>query len=87
MQPGVILTGEPGDNVTTRPSWAKDGSFLVFRQLQQFVPEFNAFLTANAPPVSGMTQAQSAELLGARMVGRWKSVSRVAYNYSAKLIL
>ncbi|KAJ7590001.1 fungal peroxidase [Mycena floridula] len=63
---GHILLGETGDN-TTRPSWAKDGSFLVFRQLKQLVPEFNNFLVANAP--SDMTP----ELLGARMVGRWKS--------------
>ncbi|KAJ7589975.1 DyP-type peroxidase [Mycena floridula] len=63
---GHILLGEAGDG-TTRPSWAKDGSFLVFRQLKQLVPEFNSFLQTNAP--SDMTP----ELLGARMVGRWKS--------------
>ncbi|KAJ7590005.1 dye-decolorizing peroxidase precursor [Mycena floridula] len=63
---GHILLGETGDG-TSRPSWAKDGSFLVFRQLKQLVPEFNNFLVANAP--NDMTP----ELLGARMVGRWKS--------------
>ncbi|KAJ7593098.1 fungal peroxidase [Mycena floridula] len=62
---GHILLGEAGD--VTRPAWAQDGSFLVFRQLKQLVPEFNSFLTANTP--SDMTP----ELLGARMVGRWKS--------------
>lgn len=40
MPPGEILVGETGDSVT-RPAWAKDGSFLVFRQLKQLVPEFN----------------------------------------------
>lgn len=65
INPGVILTGETGDSVT-RPSWAKDGSFLAFRQLKQLVPEFNSFLTAN--PVNG-----SSDLTGARMIGRWKS--------------
>lgn len=28
IQPGIILTGRPGDSVT-RPAWAVDGSFLV----------------------------------------------------------
>lgn len=76
VNPGVILVGEQGDTaIASRPSWAKDGSFLVFRQLKQLVPEWNNFLTAKAPSVAGMTQTQSAELLGARIVGRWKSVS------------
>jgi hypothetical protein len=84
INPGIILAGEPGDTVS-RPTWAKDGSFLVFRQLKQLVPEFNNWLFANAPAMSGFTQQQSADLLGARMIGRWKSVSlpifsRVIYS-------
>lgn len=72
---GSILLGEPGDvNASIRPSWAKDGSFLVFRQLQQFVPEFNSFLLDNAIKGPGLSTQQGADLLGARMVGRWKSV-------------
>ncbi|KAF7359690.1 DyP-type peroxidase [Mycena venus] len=35
---GEILVGEDGD-FGTRPDWAKGGSFLVFRQLKQLVPE------------------------------------------------
>jgi deferrochelatase/peroxidase EfeB len=74
--PGVILAGELGDTqIASRPAWAKDGSFLAFRQLKQLVPEFERFMFDNAPPVVGLTQDQSADLLGARMVGRWKSVS------------
>ncbi|KAI8630617.1 Dyp-type peroxidase [Xylariaceae sp. FL1651] len=83
---GVILLGREGDNGTvapggkppgiTRPPWALDGSFLVFRYLKQLVPEFDAFLEANAlkvpfPPALG--DPTGAELLGARLVGRWKS--------------
>ncbi|KAJ7601434.1 hypothetical protein B0H17DRAFT_1155301, partial [Mycena rosella] len=42
----VFLLGERGDPFQeSRPSWAVDGSFLVFRQLQAAVPEFNKFLT------------------------------------------
>jgi len=69
--PGVILLGESGDAISGRPAWATDSSFLVFRKLRQFVPEFNQFLTQN--PINGLPPAQGSELLGARLVGRWKS--------------
>ncbi|KAF9560569.1 peroxidase TAP [Agrocybe pediades] len=83
VQQGVVLTGRPGDNgqgQTTpipRADWAKDGSFLAFRYLFQQVPEFNAFLKANPIAKDGngkvLTPEQGSDLLGARMVGRWKS--------------
>ncbi|KAJ7268353.1 fungal peroxidase [Mycena rebaudengoi] len=69
---GTLLLGENGDFVP-RPAWAKDGSFLVFRQLAQLVPEFDKFVTNNAIVKPGLTLQQGADLLGARMVGRWKS--------------
>ncbi|KAJ7201685.1 fungal peroxidase [Mycena pura] len=70
---GTVLLGESGDTVT-RPTWAKDGSFLVFRQLAQLVPEFDKFLTDNAVVEPGvLTPQQGSDLLGARMIGRWKS--------------
>ncbi|KAJ7139064.1 dye-decolorizing peroxidase precursor [Mycena epipterygia] len=71
VPPGQILLGEDGD--ITRPDWAKDGSFLAFRQLKQLVPEFNKFLTDNPINEPGLTPQQGSDLLGARMVGRWKS--------------
>ncbi|TRX88292.1 hypothetical protein FHL15_010796 [Xylaria flabelliformis] len=89
VRQGVILLGRegddglvvPGDSTTPkgikRPSWALDGSFLAFRYLKQLVPEFDAFLEANPlkgvpfPPAPG--DPTGAELLGARLVGRWKS--------------
>jgi hypothetical protein len=73
LSAGTILLGETGDSAT-RPAWAKDGSFLVFRQLKQLVPEFDKFLTDNAIVQDGLTPQQGSDLLGARMVGRWKSV-------------
>src|SRR6202043_1808032 len=48
--------------------WAKNGSYMVFRRLEQRVPEFNTFLRAQAARF-GMYP----ELLAARMVGRWRS--------------
>ncbi|KDQ59140.1 hypothetical protein JAAARDRAFT_57097 [Jaapia argillacea MUCL 33604] len=73
VKPGVILVGEDGDSVTGRPTWAKDGSFLVFRRLAQLVPEFNQFLADNPIVLPGLSPEQGSELLGARLVGRWKS--------------
>ncbi|KAL2049284.1 hypothetical protein ABVK25_010462 [Lepraria finkii] len=78
---GIILLGRPGDAPTlgtppvpvTRPPWALDGSFLSFRYLFQLVPEFNTFLKNNPIPITGLTREQGSELLGARLVGRWKS--------------
>ncbi|EJD40094.1 DyP-type peroxidase [Auricularia subglabra TFB-10046 SS5] len=73
VDPGVIITGVGNDpNLSSRPSWAVGGSFLAFRQLEQRVPEFNKYLLDNAPAGSGTVQAR-ADLLGARMVGRWNS--------------
>ncbi|KAK0451293.1 fungal peroxidase [Desarmillaria tabescens] len=70
---GEILLAEDGDS-TTRPSWAKDGSFLVFRQMEQLVPEFNKFLLDNPISEPGvLTPEEGSALLGARMIGRWKS--------------
>ena len=74
IDPGHILLAETGDT-TARPAWAKDGSFLAFRQLKQLVPEFDKFLTDNPINEPGLTRQQGSDLMGARMIGRWKSVS------------
>jgi deferrochelatase/peroxidase EfeB len=75
VRQGIILLGRDGDKpndpndptITSRPPWTLDGSFLCFRLLLQRVPEFNAFLKHKATP------DVDSELLGARLVGRWKS--------------
>ncbi|KAK7437242.1 dye-decolorizing heme-containing peroxidase [Stygiomarasmius scandens] len=72
VAPGVILVGTDGDG-TTRPSWATGGSFLVFRQLQQKVPEFSKYVQDHALNVPGLTEEENADLFGARLIGRWKS--------------
>ena len=71
VSPGVILLGEKDDQNSSRPKWALNGSFLAFRHLSQKVPEFNSFLEKNAIP--GLPPKDGAELLGARLMGRWKS--------------
>ncbi|KIJ33197.1 hypothetical protein M422DRAFT_35569 [Sphaerobolus stellatus SS14] len=71
IAPGVLILGAQGDS-TNRPSWANGGSMMVFRQLQQLVPEFNSFLNQNAIMMPGFTPVQGADFLGARMFGRWQ---------------
>jgi len=78
VQPGVIVTGKTGDpGLSIRKDWSTEGSFAVFRFLEQLVPEFNVFLNKNPVPEDGnkkiLTPAEGSALLGARMVGRWKS--------------
>jgi Dyp-type peroxidase family len=49
------------------PAWTKDGSFLVFRRLQQNVKGFRETVA------EGAGAGLSSDLVGAKMVGRWAS--------------
>jgi Dyp-type peroxidase family len=85
VNPGVLVIGQPGDDfLSTRPPWAKNGSFVVYRHLKQLVPEFNDFLKAavlgsifDPPSLPGILGGEDfdkrVDFLGARLVGRWKS--------------
>jgi Dyp-type peroxidase family len=76
--PGEFVFGYPGqdpsDAVKPGPPphmaapWLRNGSYMVFRRLEQKVPEFRRFVREQAARL-GM----DPELLGARMFGRWKS--------------
>jgi Dyp-type peroxidase family len=76
--PGEFVFGHPGqhpdDPVKAGPEprlaapWMRNGSYMVFRRLEQKVPEFRRFVRESAARL-GM----DPELLAARMVGRWKS--------------
>jgi Dyp-type peroxidase family len=56
------------DPLNPQPQWTKNGSYFVFRRLRQDVEAFLDFLIAQAP------QSQlSVDLLGAKMVGRYRS--------------
>ena len=48
--------------------WMRNGSYMVFRRLEQRVPEFDGFIDAQARAL-GVDPA----LLQARLIGRWKS--------------
>lgn len=76
--PGEFVFGYPGqdpkDPVKEGPQpemaapWLRNGSYMVFRRLEQKVPEFRRFVAERAARL-GM----DPELLAARLVGRWKS--------------
>jgi Dyp-type peroxidase family len=69
-QPGYPAPERPPepDPLSPRPPWLKNGSYLVFRRLQQDVKGFLDFLSETAG-VEGL----SVDLLGAKLVGRYRS--------------
>lgn len=83
---GVLITGYEGDPVReNRPTWGKDGTFMVFKKLEQDVPGFNEYKLKNGPrwrefvppvlvePSQTLTDEESSELFGARLFGRFQS--------------
>jgi Dyp-type peroxidase family len=78
LWPGAFLFGyqtqqastldDPGPVADGGLPWMKNGSFMVFRRLKQLVPEFESFVETAAGGLD-----MDPDLLGGRMVGRWKS--------------
>jgi Dyp-type peroxidase family len=76
--PGEFVFGYPGqhggDPVTEGPApempetWMRNGSYMVFRRLEQKVPEFRRFVAER-----GARLGMDPQLLATRMVGRWRS--------------
>jgi Dyp-type peroxidase family len=59
---------DPGDNpMSPEPGWTHNGSYLVFRRLQQDVKGFRDFVAGTA------RLNMSADLFGAKLVGRYQS--------------
>ena len=80
VDPGVIIVGRNGDreqaentlsgiSVQPKPQWMKDGSFLVFRKLEQHVGEWRNFVEKNFLEAD----CSSGVHLGAKLMGRWPS--------------
>jgi Dyp-type peroxidase family len=76
--PGQFVFGysaqDPNDPIkptpppTTPAPWLNNGAYMVFRRLEQRVPEFSRFVVQQAAAL-GM----DSELLASRIVGRWRS--------------
>jgi Dyp-type peroxidase family len=62
------VSNDPGPPATGGPAWTVDGSFLVFRRLRQDVAGFDEFVAASAG-----SEGVSGGLIGAKLVGRYKS--------------
>lgn len=81
MEAGLYVFGYPvpaGTPPTApAPAWAKNGSLMVFRRLNQLVPEFAKFIADQ-----GSQLGVDPVLLGARLVGRWKSGAPLALTPS-----
>jgi Dyp-type peroxidase family len=78
IAPGQFVFGQPlaDGSLATAPSWMANGSFLVFRRLAQDVPGFWSNIeTAAAAIAAG---GPSADQLGAKVVGRWRSGTPLA---------
>lgn len=63
------------NSVPAAPSWAKNGSFLVYRRLRQDVTAFHKFLAdaTEALLSAGFDRQLTPQRLGALLVGRWPS--------------
>jgi Dyp-type peroxidase family len=95
LDAGLFVFGYPQPPAPTRPAqppppdWVKNGSFMVFRRLNQLVPEFTNYILDQAEHIQ-VTDAggnlvstqMDPVLLGARMVGRWKSGAPLALTPS-----
>ncbi|KAF7950551.1 hypothetical protein EAE96_007833 [Botrytis aclada] len=73
VKSGLIFARHEGDDMK-QPEWAEDGSFLVFRDLQQLVPEFDKWLEDNKhnAPHAAISE-DPKEKLAAYLMGRWKN--------------
>lgn len=78
--PGNFILGYPREVAGEQPGsvfeppqlWMHNGSYLVYRRLNQDVGRFQAALVALRTNLADESESVSEEWLGARLVGRWK---------------
>ncbi|KAK7038734.1 hypothetical protein VNI00_010619 [Paramarasmius palmivorus] len=84
VNPGVVVLGYPGDPVydkkSTRPAFTKEGSFMVFRKLEQnvlFLEDYTnqnwSSVPADVPGGKPLDEDERKKLFEARLLGRFKS--------------
>ena len=86
LDPGHFVFGYPGQAGPPAVEWMNNGSFMVFRRLKQLVPEFSKYILDQAENIQLNDPAGTSQmdpvLLGARLVGRWKSGAPLALTPS-----
>jgi Dyp-type peroxidase family len=74
LKAGEFVLGWPGETghpvaMPEPATLARNGSFLVYRKLEQHVPAFRAFLATEAERLYGAASAENIELLAAKPYG------------------
>jgi Dyp-type peroxidase family len=85
---GEFVLGWPGETghpvEAPRPdALSRNGSYLVYRKLEQHVRAFRTFLEKEAARLYGDASASNIELLAAKLVGRWRSGCPLAISARA----
>jgi hypothetical protein len=80
LRPVDQLQARGGHNPQLAPPFGRNGSYLVFRQLRQYVDEFNSFVAA-AAGTPGNPNSKEAILLASKMVGRNRADGRPLVPY------
>jgi len=62
------------------PAWMHNGTFQVFKRLQQDVPGWRAQLATASTELAGRGVPMSADELAARLIGRWPSGAPLAHS-------
>jgi deferrochelatase/peroxidase EfeB len=76
---GELLLGYRNEaGIVVGPTWMKNGTFLVFRQLEQLVGTFWKYMHDHCGP-------KSPDHLAAKLVGRWRSGAPLALCPSAPI--
>lgn len=67
------VSGTPPNNSSARRDLLRNGSYLVFRQLEQDVDAFDDFVSCLAQSMYGATDEVARDEMAARLIGRRKS--------------
>jgi Dyp-type peroxidase family len=81
VEPGEFVLGHPREATSPQqnvPPWMRNGSFQVFRRLRQDVPAWWAQFGQRARELGEGAGSMSADLLAAKVVGRWRSGTPLA---------
>jgi Dyp-type peroxidase family len=88
LRAGEFVLGWPGEAeypvTTPKPEiLGRNGSFMVYRKLEQHVAAFRKFLAREAERLYGSAGPAGVELLAAKLVGRWRSGCPLALSPAA----